>query len=435
MKSDEIPFKDAQQGKQRILLSEFQGFGTPGRPLSKMQPDDRKSLFVELHNRIRQLAAARTDTSMSPASPQRSRREGKKPAVQRPRIRQVPFLRNRNFTGRDELLRQLHDELTSGQPELAIQALAGLGGIGKTQLALVRGRGRLRRPLVGPFGYGEVPRGHESTASGGHRRTMLIDRRQRDDHGWTAMAWPRVRQRRASDVIRAPSAGGPGRIIITSRYPAWGEMARVQHIDARSRRLPPTCRAARGSRSKGRHRDGLVIIICRSLSSRGLHRANGSGSPFPIRASPARGNALAERLGRKAVASVGHRWNVGDLTRRRLICSTSCPFCRRMASRGRCPRGPIDFRPGSGTVRPLAFDASIGALRRYSLIEATPDMACIGCYKPSCERVSTPNRAGSSTRPRLLSNVNGPAPRLKRRDYGWTARCRSSFRRISVVPP
>lgn len=44
--------------------------------------------------------------------------------------------RNLNFTGRDELLTQLRKDLTSGQTSAVTQAIAGLGGIGKTQLAL-----------------------------------------------------------------------------------------------------------------------------------------------------------------------------------------------------------------------------------------------------------------------------------------------------------
>lgn len=49
----------------------------------------------------------------------------------------VPFYRNVFFTGRDELLQRLHDQLQSGQPTAITQpqAISGLGGIGKTQLA------------------------------------------------------------------------------------------------------------------------------------------------------------------------------------------------------------------------------------------------------------------------------------------------------------
>lgn len=53
-----------------------------------------------------------------------------------PNVWSVPHERNRNFTGRDELLARLHAALTSGRPAALVQALHGLGGIGKTQLAV-----------------------------------------------------------------------------------------------------------------------------------------------------------------------------------------------------------------------------------------------------------------------------------------------------------
>ena len=50
----------------------------------------------------------------------------------------VPFRRNSFFTGREDLLRQLHDTLAAGEVAALTQALAisGLGGIGKTQIAV-----------------------------------------------------------------------------------------------------------------------------------------------------------------------------------------------------------------------------------------------------------------------------------------------------------
>jgi hypothetical protein len=60
----------------------------------------------------------------------------------------VPYLRNRFFTGREELLKQLHDNLTQNKATALTQAQArptdsaqaqeirGLGGIGKTQTAV-----------------------------------------------------------------------------------------------------------------------------------------------------------------------------------------------------------------------------------------------------------------------------------------------------------
>lgn len=50
----------------------------------------------------------------------------------------VPFLRNPCFTGRETLLQSIHAQLTSAQPVVLTKAaaLSGLGGIGKTQLAV-----------------------------------------------------------------------------------------------------------------------------------------------------------------------------------------------------------------------------------------------------------------------------------------------------------
>lgn len=45
----------------------------------------------------------------------------------------LPFVRNPNFVGREELLSDIDRKFTSGQPRLA---LCGLGGVGKSQIAL-----------------------------------------------------------------------------------------------------------------------------------------------------------------------------------------------------------------------------------------------------------------------------------------------------------
>ena len=53
-----------------------------------------------------------------------------------PPVWNVPHDRNPNFTGRADLLSGLHDALHSGQATVLRQALQGLGGVGKTQVAL-----------------------------------------------------------------------------------------------------------------------------------------------------------------------------------------------------------------------------------------------------------------------------------------------------------
>jgi tetratricopeptide (TPR) repeat protein/transcriptional regulator with XRE-family HTH domain len=48
----------------------------------------------------------------------------------------VPFRRNHYFTGYDEVIKDLHDRLVAEKDGVAIEAISGLGGIGKTQLML-----------------------------------------------------------------------------------------------------------------------------------------------------------------------------------------------------------------------------------------------------------------------------------------------------------
>lgn len=51
-------------------------------------------------------------------------------------IRDLKHLRNTNFTGREDLLQNLRQALTDNRSAVLIQAINGLGGVGKTQLAV-----------------------------------------------------------------------------------------------------------------------------------------------------------------------------------------------------------------------------------------------------------------------------------------------------------
>ncbi|MBC9786170.1 hypothetical protein H1S01_17025 [Heliobacterium chlorum] len=68
---------------------------------------------------------------------------GSSPIHQKPRfpgslpdIHNIPHARNINFTGRNTCLNTIHKALASGEPFALTQAITGLGGIGKTQMAL-----------------------------------------------------------------------------------------------------------------------------------------------------------------------------------------------------------------------------------------------------------------------------------------------------------
>jgi hypothetical protein len=54
--SDVIVFHDRTGVSQHIKLSEFQGFGTPNKTLKELRTSERERIFVELQNRIKELA-------------------------------------------------------------------------------------------------------------------------------------------------------------------------------------------------------------------------------------------------------------------------------------------------------------------------------------------------------------------------------------------
>ena len=97
---------------------------TNARPIT-IWPN-RDTAFMDVVAGIRRTIE---DLSLLPASA---------PRAALPKIWNVPYSPNPFFTGRDDLLAQLHTQLTSGQPTALTQtpsAISGLGGIGKTQLA------------------------------------------------------------------------------------------------------------------------------------------------------------------------------------------------------------------------------------------------------------------------------------------------------------
>lgn len=51
-------------------------------------------------------------------------------------IREIPFQKNRNFSGRKDIVNSIHEEFSAAQNRVPIHAISGMGGIGKTQIAV-----------------------------------------------------------------------------------------------------------------------------------------------------------------------------------------------------------------------------------------------------------------------------------------------------------
>ena len=186
----------------------------------------------------------------------------------------MPYLRNPHFTGRDALLDELHAKLTDGR--VALTAMRGMGGVGKTQLALeyaYRHAGdfdlvwwlRAEEPatlledyaaLAGPLGLAQA--GESELAAVAAAVCQELARRDR----WLLV----FDNANAPDEIEPllPRGGG-GRVLITSRNPSWpfaapldvptfsreppcsscwsGPASTMHRLPTRSRRSSATCRS------------------------------------------------------------------------------------------------------------------------------------------------------------------------------------------------
>jgi hypothetical protein len=171
-----------------------------------------------------------------------------------PAVWNVPA-RNRHFTGRLGLLARIRCGLAGGGPA-AVTALHGLGGVGKTQLAveyawryssdyeLVWWVAADESDLVGGQLAALAPRlGLAASGRVGDDAAAVLDALRRQD-GWLLI----FDRATTPDELQGWLPGGTGgQVLITSRNPAWGAIAtrvdvdvldRAESVDLLTRRLP-----------------------------------------------------------------------------------------------------------------------------------------------------------------------------------------------------
>jgi TIR domain-containing protein/tetratricopeptide repeat protein len=162
---------------------------------------------------------------------------GRVPAVWR-----VP-LRNPRFTGRDGMVAELRRRLHAGEGTLVAQALYGLGGVGKTQLAIEYAHRfaadydliwwidadqpvLILDQLAGLAARLDLPTG--PTVAGTIDR-LLAELRGRDR--WLLVFDNAERPQDVADY----RPGGAGHVLITSRAPGWGALGGRLEVDVLTR--------------------------------------------------------------------------------------------------------------------------------------------------------------------------------------------------------
>jgi tetratricopeptide (TPR) repeat protein len=154
-----------------------------------------------------------------------------------PPIWNVSHIRNPNFTGRNGTLKELRLAITSGEPAAWKQAITGMGGVGKTQLAveyIYRHKAdygiiwwlRSEEPAAMAADYARLA------------ETLDLSEKESEDQTAIVKAVKRWLERNPSwllifDNAQDPGAihnylplGGAGHVIITSRNPHWGSIAK-----------------------------------------------------------------------------------------------------------------------------------------------------------------------------------------------------------------
>ncbi|KAI9853911.1 MAG: hypothetical protein M1813_001626 [Trichoglossum hirsutum] len=140
------------------LYKEFMGFCVTsitffgrGRILTRLTWSRDRRQFRQMRNRIKSLTETiEREASVSNIEASHQVREEVRKAISRPQVEErrsghqswsnIPYPRNRSFQHREEILEQIHNCLSPEIPEnktkMNFVTLHGLGGIGKTQIAL-----------------------------------------------------------------------------------------------------------------------------------------------------------------------------------------------------------------------------------------------------------------------------------------------------------
>jgi len=203
----------------------------------------RESLahYQQEYNQLREQVAPEDAQNIADLLQQK---DAKLDEIQRllPQVWNVPYHRNPNFTGRKDILSHLRLSLTSGESAAWKQAVTGMGGVGKTQLAVeyiylhktdykVIWWIRSEEPATMAADYAslavdlDLP---EKASPDQTEITKAVKRWLEHNSGWLLIfdnAWDQ------KDVRDYLPQGGAGHLIITSRNPQWSGVAKLLPVE------------------------------------------------------------------------------------------------------------------------------------------------------------------------------------------------------------
>lgn len=203
-------------------------------------------ISIWIHFRVK-----KPETEPKPDPPEKSGENSKQPTGEvLPTHWKVPHQQNPNFTGRVTYLEQLQSMLDSGQSDARKVAICGLGGVGKTQLAIEycyrnKGKGKYesilwvryesQETLASDYADLATELDLPAKAKGYTDQSVVIEAVKR----WLEhnSSWLLIFDNAQSqeDLINYLPTGGTGHVIITSRNPHWGNIAELLQVNVFNR--------------------------------------------------------------------------------------------------------------------------------------------------------------------------------------------------------
>jgi class 3 adenylate cyclase/tetratricopeptide (TPR) repeat protein len=323
-----------------------------------------------------------------------------------PGVWNVPFRRNPDFTGRDDLLALLAEELASGGRVAVTQVLHGGGGVGKTTLAVeyaYRHRGRFETvwwvraeqpaTLLGDLTDLAVTLGLADPAQADQQLAVAAVRRWLDDHDRWLLVLDNAGAPDVATGLDAPLARlvdllprmPPGQVLVTSRDASWEQHASLAELEVFTPEEAMAFLLARSGTADAQAAGQIAALLGwlpLALEQAGAYvremRLPLAGYLDRLRRFPALTIGKGHPRDRNPADTVATTWQV-SLDRVRPVPGAvglleMCAFLAPEEIDRELFSQHLDALPEDLTVLaadPFAFDEAVGALRRFALVKAT----------------------------------------------------------------
>src|SRR5579884_2514440 len=298
-------------------------------------------------------------------------------------------LRNNSFTGRDALLKQLEDTLAAGNTAALTQAITGLGGVGKTQLAteyLYRYsdkytcvwwvRSEETATLAADYAALAAKLNLKEQSAQDQNLTIAAVRSWLEHNsGWLLLFDNAVKP---DDILDYLPRGGNGHILVTSRYSHWDDVAKPLEVHTWKRSESVAFLLKRTGQTDEQTADKMA----EELGNLPLALAQAAAYITETRKSLSDYLQLFEQHRKELLqrgkpfpgykGTVATTWDLSfkDLAQESPLGADLMNLCAFLAPEG-IPRDIL--RRWDKVTDDIAFDDAIAALLRYSLVEAAPE--------------------------------------------------------------